>query len=207
MYTLGNVYTSSLHSAGTWSSPETTGPRPPPCAGFSFTKIDLSRVVLFGGEQGTGPGLFYPSHLIYNEVHILDMDSLVNICVELIFLPNIAISPQHWSGAILPSSPTDLWPRGRFSHSACALFAPTSSSAAEGSSKEIPHSDMIAGQYKPKLFVLWGAGSTLSPMSDAWILDVNNMTWKPVMTCTFYLYVIYFLGVYHKYSASVCNLR
>ena len=54
---------------GTWSSPEITGPRPPPCAGFSFTKVDLSRAVLFGGRQ---------RHQRVNEVHILDMENRVN---------------------------------------------------------------------------------------------------------------------------------
>ena len=58
-----------FHSVGTWSSPETTGPRPPPCAGFSFTKVDLSRAVLFGGEQKRSR---------VNEVHILDMDNWVS---------------------------------------------------------------------------------------------------------------------------------
>ena len=57
------------HSVATWSSPETTGPRPPPCAAFSFTKVDLSRVVMFGGRQ---------RHQRVNEVHILDVKSWVN---------------------------------------------------------------------------------------------------------------------------------
>ena len=76
------------------------------------------------------------------------------------FLPYIVIR-QHWSGAIMPASPADLWPPGRYLHSACVLFAPTPSSASEGSSKEISHSpssDMSAGQHSPQLFVLWGFG-------------------------------------------------
>ena len=162
-----------LFSTGTWSSPETTGPRPPPCAGFSFTKVDLSRVVLFGGEQEKGR---FQSHL--NELHILDMDSWVSrwiAHVEVILLPNIITTPQHWSGAILPSSPTDLWPRGRISHSACALFGSTSSSASGDSSKAVtfsPSSDTSTGQHNPQLFVLWGAGFMLHPINDAWILDI-----------------------------------
>ena len=57
-----------FHSVATWSSPETTGPRPLPNAGFSFTKVDLSRAVMFGGRQ---------RHQRVNEVHILDMDNWV----------------------------------------------------------------------------------------------------------------------------------
>ena len=45
-------------------------PGPLPGKGFFFMKVDLSRVVLFGGRQ---------RHLIVNEVHILDMDNWVNI--------------------------------------------------------------------------------------------------------------------------------
>ena len=63
------ILISIFHSVATWSSPETTGPRPPPCAGFSFTKIDSSRVVLFGGRQ---------RHHRVNEVHILDMKNWVS---------------------------------------------------------------------------------------------------------------------------------
>lgn len=53
---------------GEWISPVTSGVRPPPCAAFSFTKVDRSRVVLFGGRQ---------QRERVNEVHILDMSSWV----------------------------------------------------------------------------------------------------------------------------------
>ena len=84
----------------------------------------------------------------------------------------------------MPASPADLWPPGRYLHSACVLFAPTPSSASEGSSKEVlhsPSSDMSAGQHSPQLFVLWGfLKSPKEPVPDAWILDVNSKTWKQV---------------------------
>ena len=34
---------------GVWSSPVTTGDRPPPCSGFTFTAVDDRRAVVFGG--------------------------------------------------------------------------------------------------------------------------------------------------------------
>ena len=53
---------------GQWFSPETTGVRPPPCAAFTFIKVDYSRVVLFGGRQ---------LEERVNHVHILDMSNWV----------------------------------------------------------------------------------------------------------------------------------
>ena len=37
---------------GEWSSPAVTGTKPPPLDGFSFTKVDSRRVVLYGGWTG-----------------------------------------------------------------------------------------------------------------------------------------------------------
>ena len=41
----------TLIFAGKWSSPLTTGSRPPPCSSFSFTSINNHQAVLFGGNQ------------------------------------------------------------------------------------------------------------------------------------------------------------
>ena len=41
-------------SAGKWSIPTTTGPRPPPCTAFSFTAVSDHLAVLFGGKQPDG---------------------------------------------------------------------------------------------------------------------------------------------------------
>ena len=57
-----------LEFTGKWLSPVTTGVRPPPCAAFSFTKVDCSRVVLFGGRQQKER---------VNELYILDMSNWV----------------------------------------------------------------------------------------------------------------------------------
>ena len=61
---------SSISTAGVWSCPATTGDRPPPCAGLTFTEVDVRRAVLFGGnndEQGQ-----------MNDVFIIDL-SMVHI--------------------------------------------------------------------------------------------------------------------------------
>ena len=55
---------------GKWSSPQTTGKRPPPCSTFSFTMVDDHRAVLFGGFQG-GKGRT-------KDVYILDLRSMVS---------------------------------------------------------------------------------------------------------------------------------
>ena len=59
---------------GKWLSPQTTGMRPLPCAGFSFTKVDLHRAVLFGGRQ---------AEKRVNEIHILNMENWVcRFCIS-----------------------------------------------------------------------------------------------------------------------------
>ena len=37
---------------GEWSSPAVTGTKPPPLAGFSFTKVDSRRAAVYGGYTG-----------------------------------------------------------------------------------------------------------------------------------------------------------
>ena len=64
---------SSISTTGVWSSPATTGDRPPPCAGLTFTAVDDRRAVLFGGkneEQGR-----------MNHVFIIDLSTMVFVCV------------------------------------------------------------------------------------------------------------------------------
>ena len=38
-----------LYASGGWSSPAVTGTTPPPLEGFSFTKVDHRRAVVYGG--------------------------------------------------------------------------------------------------------------------------------------------------------------
>lgn len=56
-------------TAGRWRVVGTTGLKPPPCAAFSFTRIDSQRVLLFGGRQ---------QQQRVNDVYILDLEMLVS---------------------------------------------------------------------------------------------------------------------------------
>ena len=55
-------------SSGKWSSPPTTGPRPPPCNHFSFTAINNHQAVLFGGRQPHGR---------VSDCYLMDFESMV----------------------------------------------------------------------------------------------------------------------------------
>ena len=128
------------------------------------------------------------------------------VCTFLVF---VSCSPiQHWSGAILPTSPADLWPPVRFQHSACVLVDPKIFSIAKDSLTSVPHSQSGNGlintsHLHPKLFVLWG----LSNKSDVWILDVNSTTWKPVIIFVCKLVAVIKIFCSHLpflYSPSLC---
>jgi len=68
-------------SAGKWSIPTTTGPRPPPCAEFSFTAISDHLALLFGG--------FQPGHgEIVNDCYVMNFETMV--CTE-VFCTNSSI--------------------------------------------------------------------------------------------------------------------
>jgi len=56
-------------SAGKWSSPPTTGPRPPPSVFFTFTAINKKQAVMFGGLQ--------PGRGRVSDVYIIDFSSTV----------------------------------------------------------------------------------------------------------------------------------
>ena len=62
-------YKSVPCTAGVWSCPATTGERPPPCAGLTFTAIDDRRAVLFGGKNGDQGRM--------NDVYIIDLHTMV----------------------------------------------------------------------------------------------------------------------------------
>ena len=55
-----------------WSSPPTTGSRPPPCASFTLTAVDSNRGVLFGGRT---------EHGRMNDVYIINVQTMVCLCV------------------------------------------------------------------------------------------------------------------------------
>ena len=53
---------------GEWSSPAVTGTKPPPLAGFSFTKVDSRRAVVYGGGAGLET---------YRDAYVLELDKWV----------------------------------------------------------------------------------------------------------------------------------
>ena len=55
---------------GTWSSPNVSGQRPPPCSDFSLTETDDHHVVLFGGYQ--------PGRGRTSDLYILDLTRMVS---------------------------------------------------------------------------------------------------------------------------------
>ena len=64
--------------SGKWSTPTTTGPRPPPCGHFSFTATNNHQAVFFGGYQ---PGCGRVS-----DCYLMDFESMV--CPEIIVVQN-----------------------------------------------------------------------------------------------------------------------
>jgi len=64
------------HTAGVWSSPATTGERPPAGEHFSLTSIDHRRAVMFGGWDAK-------QMFRMNNIYILDVQSMV--CETMIY--------------------------------------------------------------------------------------------------------------------------
>ena len=59
--------------SGLWSVPRTTGECPPPCGGFTFTRVDRKRGVMFGGYQ---PGIGRR----VADTYILNFETWVGVC-------------------------------------------------------------------------------------------------------------------------------
>ena len=74
--------TTLLLFAGTWSSPPTSGTRPPPCSSFSFTAVNNHQAVLFGGNQR--------GHRI-KDCFLIDFESMVCSKKRIIQLSNVKI--------------------------------------------------------------------------------------------------------------------
>ena len=60
---------SCISTADMWNSPATTGQKPTPCEGITFTAVDDNRAVMFGGGNG--------KHGLMNDVHILFFPTMV----------------------------------------------------------------------------------------------------------------------------------
>ena len=73
--------------AGKWSIPTTTGPRPPPCADFTFTAVSDHLAVLFGGYQ---PG----RRSRVNDCYVMNLETMV--CPEVFC--QVWKSVQHMQG-------------------------------------------------------------------------------------------------------------
>ena len=79
-YTVFGFQTELLLFAGKWSSPPTTGRRPPPCSFFSFTAINDHQAVLFGGNQPQPPTVFggrSQQGSRVNDCFLMDFESMV----------------------------------------------------------------------------------------------------------------------------------
>ena len=135
--------------AGVWSCCATTGDRPPPCSGFTFTAVDDRRGVLFGGKNEMGR-----MNSVYN-IDLLTMVKYSSLYNELPFTSEYTIILQTWSK--LSQSGGGSWPEERSGHAACCLNY---------------------GQQYPQLLVTGGRNREDKPLSDAWVLDVERRQWR-----------------------------
>ena len=95
---------------GVWSCPATTGDRPPPCAGFTFTTVDDRRGVLFGGKNEMSR---------MNSVYIIALLTMVKYSSLMSYHSHVNIILQTWSK--LSQSGGASWPEERLCHAACCL--------------------------------------------------------------------------------------
>ena len=95
---------------------------------------------------------------------------MLSVPVSCIHFVSFYFFIQHWSGVHVPLMPTVAWPKERSVHAACALVDPNTDRSS--------YSPCITP--RPSLFVFSGAGSDGITINDAWILDVNSVSWKQV---------------------------
>ena len=75
--------------SGTWSSPNVTGERPPPCSTFTFTSVGEKRAALFGGRSELAIGNLFivelSRHLVVcgGKIHTHITDTHSYICIIL----------------------------------------------------------------------------------------------------------------------------
>lgn len=168
---LNGMWTNEMHlfhvTKRLWVVPHTSGERPPPCAAFSFTKIDLHRVVLFAGR--------HRNHMS-NEIYILDM------------------ATWHWTGPISQSRHGEPWPTGRSLHTAACLCDPKyvlPSTDERGLASMQPNwlwphlctthaeePEPFLAVKEQHILMLWGQDSNGDQITEAWILHTNSMAWQ-----------------------------
>ena len=154
------MWTNEMHifnvSERRWTVPHTTGVRPPPCAAFSFTKIDRHRVLLFAGRQLKER---------CNEIHILDMSS------------------WHWSGAITQSKVDELWPSPRSLHTAANLINPDYVCPPNHTSMET-HFDLASTTTpivkEQRILFAWGQDGDGNQLGETWVLHTVSLTWEKI---------------------------
>ena len=80
---LAPVFESCVYNmtTGVWSTPPTTGEKPPPLAWHTFTKIDHHRAVVFGGDDRS---------TIHNDAYVLDMETWVWKCMICMCIPSLS---------------------------------------------------------------------------------------------------------------------
>ena len=69
-----------LGARGVWVAQPTTGEKPPPLSGHTFTKIDHKRAVAFGGSTGSR----------VNDTYVLDMETWVWMFMHL----SLSVTPM-----------------------------------------------------------------------------------------------------------------
>ena len=117
--------------AGKWSSPPTTGPRPPPCYFFSFTAINDHQAVLFGGNQ---PG-HHRDHRV-NDCFLMDFESMV--CLErLMLMLSLHYKWMDCLNTVSLDHPTDPSTAGIAWSASCAVWGWTNETLCYTMSKPI----------------------------------------------------------------------
>ena len=73
-----------IYTAGKWSTPSVTGELPPPCAGFTLTKISHTSALLYGGynpQNGTCIRDCYITQVTHDVIvsNVLQRDDFVTV--------------------------------------------------------------------------------------------------------------------------------
>ena len=131
------------------------GTRPPVCFAFSFTRIDVDRIILFGGRHVNLRGNFRVD-TVTNDIYILDTRNWT------------------WSLILQQMNPGSTWPQGRMLHSTVPLVDPAS----------IPGSNRVSNSSSgmdQKLLVLGGYGKRNHQTLKCYVLKVKNFKWEEIL--------------------------
>ena len=145
-----------------WTPFSFEGPRPPPCADFSLTSVDLYRAILYGGRRGADENsndlyvIDFSEKVLFSVVFSAHMNTISWYChntennEELIELFAKSISKE------------DKWPKMRLGHhAACCLDFNTKN---------------------PQLLISGGRIKHELPPKDIWILNLPAQEWNQVCT-------------------------